>query len=384
MSALKQIFLTGTTGFLGSHLCWALLLEGHHVTALARSSKATSAKDRVADTLGQVAGGTEALAEQLDRLKVVEGDIAAPGLGLDRSELAELEASTDEVWHSAASLSFLDEEREQIFRMNLDGARNIIDLAAGTPGRRLQHVSTAYIAGKRTGIVLESEIDVGQEFKNPYEESKCRAELALEQAHRDGRVVVSVYRPSIVIGTSGSGRATHFHGVYAFIRGLWTAVRRLRRRQGGSGTVELPLRVLGSESTTLNFVPIDYVTDGMVAIAKQPGSAGRTYHLANPQSTENRLWLGIVCDQLGVEGIRFVDEESFTETPMTKLEALLHRQMAFYNQYLRAEPRFDCRGTLEALAGTPIGCPDVTEKFARKMTGWYIDMLNGKKEAETD
>ncbi len=383
MSAPKHVFLTGATGFLGSHICWALLAEGHRVTALARSSKVQSARDRVIETLVGTAGGTEDLDAHLDHLKVLEGDISAPELGLRRPEFEELKAATDEIWHSAASLSFLEEEREQIFQMNLNGALHIIDLAAGTPGRRLQHVSTAYIAGKRPGKVLETEIDVGQEFKNPYEESKCRAELALEQAHREGRIVASVYRPSIVIGSSRSGQATHFHGVYAFIRGLWAAVERLRRRQGGSGIVELPLRVLGSESSTLNFVPIDYVTEGMLAIAKQPTSAGKTYHLANPQSTENRLWLHIVCDQLGVEGVRFVDEEDFAETPMTRMEALFHRQMAFYNQYLRAEPQFDCRQTLEALSGTPVKCPDVTEEFARKMTGWYIDMLNGRKKPET-
>ena len=378
MSAPKRIFLTGATGFLGSHICHALLVEGHQVTALSRSSKTQSASDRVIDTLRMVAGEAEVPSEQLGRLKVLEGDISAPELGLQPAEIEELRAATDEVWHSAASLSFLDEEREQIFRMNLDGARHIIDLAADTTGRRLHHVSTAYIAGNRTGVIRETEIDVGQEFKNPYEESKCQAELALKQAHESGRVVASVYRPSIVIGDSMTGRATHFHGVYAFIRGLWTAVRRLRRKQGGAEIVQLPMRVLGSEASTLNFVPIDYVTHGMLAIARQPSSAGETYHLSNPQATPNRLWLSIVCDQLGVEGIRFVDDASFTENPMTKLEALFHRQMAFYNQYLGAEPRFDCERTVRALTGTKVGCPDVTEQFARKMTGWYIDMLNGK------
>ena len=107
--------------------------------------------------------------------------------------------------------------------------------------------------------------------------------------------MASVYRPSIVIGDSKSGRVTHFHGVYAFIRGLYTALERLRRRMPETGLVNLPLRVLGIENQTLNFVPIDYVVDGMLEISRRDDSAGGTYHLSNPVPTENNFWLPNIC-----------------------------------------------------------------------------------------
>src|SRR5439155_25318576 len=110
---------------------------------------------------------------------------------------------------------------------------------------------TAYIAGNRSDVAMETDIDVGQTFKNAYEESKCQAELIIQNEQLRGALVASVYRPSIVIGDSKSGRATHFHGVYAFIRALWASLERLRRRRPGPGTVHLPLRVLGGESQTL-------------------------------------------------------------------------------------------------------------------------------------
>src|SRR5262249_24887544 len=156
-----------------------------------------------------------------ENLRVFEGDISLPQLGLTDAARAELAASTNEVWHCAASLSFQQEDREEIFRMNVDGTRNVLDLVKDIPGHRLHHVSTAYIAGNRSDLALETEIDVGQTFKNAYEESKCRAELMIADAQSAGDIVASVYRPSIVIGDSRSGRVTHFHGVYAFIRGLW-------------------------------------------------------------------------------------------------------------------------------------------------------------------
>jgi thioester reductase-like protein len=370
MSERKTVFLTGATGFLGSHLATRLLQDDCNVIALARGSRTASAKDRVEEILRDVG------ISHFEKLKVVEGDISLAGLGLDEATRKQIVSNTDEVWHCAASLSFQQEDRAEIFRMNVDGTRNILDLVEQTPSRRLQHVSTAYIAGNRSDLALETEINVGQTFKNAYEESKCQAELLVAEAHRKGFAVASVYRPSIVIGDSKSGRVTHFHGVYAFIRGLWAALERLRRRMPESGFVNLPLRVLGVETQTLNFVPIDYVVDGMAVISRQPQSIGGTYHLVNPSPTENRVWLPNICRVLRAEGIQLVGENSFLKTPMTKLEALFQKQMAFYYQYLQGEPRFDCRRALAALSNTGIECPPVTKEFIDRMAGWYVDFLN--------
>ena len=372
MSERKNIFLTGATGFLGSHLTGRLLQDGHHVRVLARGSKNTSARDRVETVLRDIG------ASRMDNLEVFEGDISLPGLGLNEVATKKIAASADEIWHCAASLSFLPEDRKDIFRMNIGGTRHVLELVERIPARRLQHVSTAYIAGNRSDLALETEINVGQSFKNPYEESKCDAEMLIADAHRHGKAVASVYRPSIVIGDSKSGRATHFHGVYAFIRGLWAALERLRRRMPEGGVVNLPLRVPGAEGTTLNFVPIDYVVDGMVAISQRPDSAGGTYHLANPVPTENRVWLPHICKVLRVEGIQLVSQNSFLKTPTTKLEKIFQKQMAFYYQYLQGEPRFDCRRTLGALKDTGIECPRVTVEFMNKMMGWYVNFLNAQ------
>jgi thioester reductase-like protein len=372
MPQSKNIFITGATGFLGSHLAARLLEDGCHVTALARGSKSASARDRVEEILREIG------VSQFENLRVFEGDISLSDLGLNEPDKRQIVSATDEVWHCAASLSFQQEDREQIFRMNIDGTRHVLDLVKQTPNRRLQHVSTAYIAGNRHGVVLETEINVGQTFKNAYEESKCQAELLIDDEQRKGAIAASVYRPSIVIGDSKSGRVTHFHGVYAFIRALWAALERLRRRMPEPGPVNLPLRVLGTETQTLNFVPIDYVVDGMVAISRQPDSRAMTYHLTNPSPTKNRIWLPHICRLLHVEGIQLVAESSFLKTPMTKLEALFQKQMAFYYQYLQGEPRFDCRRALDALKNTGIECPPVTGEFINRMAGWYVDFLNAK------
>src|SRR5215831_13816269 len=203
MSKPKKIFITGATGFLGSHLAARLLDDGHQVAVLARGSRNLSAEARVKEVLRDV--GTL----RFDRLTVFEGDISAPDLGLSEEAKKRIIASTDEIWHCAASLFFQQEDRSEIFRMNVEGTRHVLELVKQTSTRRLHHVSTAYVAGNRTDIALETDINVGQTFKNAYEESKCQAEMLISAEQAKQTIVASVYRPSIVIGDSRSGRVTH-------------------------------------------------------------------------------------------------------------------------------------------------------------------------------
>jgi len=79
----KNVFLTGATGFIGSHLTARLLQDGYHVKALARRSKTVSARERVETILG--AAG----AARFENLRVLEGDISLPHLGLSDAARAE-------------------------------------------------------------------------------------------------------------------------------------------------------------------------------------------------------------------------------------------------------------------------------------------------------
>jgi thioester reductase-like protein len=375
----RRSLVTGVTGFVGSHLAYRLLENGNHVTALARGNKTTPARDRVTEILGQVAGSEADLRPHLERLEVLEGDIAQARLGLSEESSRNAATKTDDVWHCAASLSFADEERDEIFQMNVEGTRKVLELVQQTPARRLHHVSTAYVAGMKE-VATEAEIQTGQRFRNAYEASKCAAELLVAAAQASGAVTATIYRPSIVIGDSVTGRATHFHGVYAFIRGLFAGALRLRRKTASNGSVHLPVRVLGKTTTTLNFVPIDYVVNGMMRIGSQETSAGGTYHLANPYPTPNDLWLPNICRLLDVTGVELVDQRAFDAIPPTKMESWFQKQMAFYYMYLQGEPRFDCSRTLETLRGTGIECPRVTVEFIERMVGWYVEYLKAGRE----
>src|SRR5512144_171344 len=113
----KHVFLTGVTGFLGSHLASRLLRDGHRVSVIARSAQGASACQRVLAALRD-AGATDTTA-----LDILEGDITLSGMGLNDLALRRLARSVDEVWNSAACLSFLEADRDDIFAMNVGGTR---------------------------------------------------------------------------------------------------------------------------------------------------------------------------------------------------------------------------------------------------------------------
>jgi hypothetical protein len=120
----------------------------------------------------------------------------------------------------------------------------------------------------------------------------------------------------------------------------------------------------------------------MATIGSDERSVGKTYHLTNSEPASNEMWLPHICQIFRVEGLELAGPEVFLQRPMTKLELMFQKQMAFYYMYLQGEPRFDCTQTVEALRGSGIECPRVTPEFIDKMAGWYLNYLNQKTDVQ--
>ncbi|HEV8132898.1 MAG TPA: SDR family oxidoreductase [Acidobacteriota bacterium] len=366
----EKIFLTGATGFLGSHLAWRLIDEGRPLKLLLRSGPRPG-EDRIAEILSKLVDDPARVRQALQQVEITYGDVSLPQFGLRGADYQRLRHSS-EIWHCAASLSFAQEDREETFRTNLAGACNVLRLAEQTPSRRLHFVSTAYIAGTRQDIVREDETFVGQDFKNPYEESKCLAELMIKEFERHRGIDCSIYRPSIVVGSSRDGRITHFHGVYAFVRGIVATLQRLPLTTKLDGLVELPLRIVGIATQTLNMVPVDYVIDAMHSIGRRRESVGKTFHIVNPAPTVNRVWLETLCKTIGITGMKFVARHEFQSTPMNAVEKLFSRKLSYYAMYLSGEPVFDDSNTRNLLRSTGISCPRLDQKLMQAAIRSYL------------
>ncbi|MGA2453480.1 MAG: SDR family oxidoreductase [Solirubrobacteraceae bacterium] len=261
------ILLTGATGFLGMDALTRLIergdgtaRDGERIVVLVRARDDEDARQRLRGVLARLYDEPPAGAA---RVRAVRGDLQEPGLGLSARDRAELIGSVGRIIHCAASISFelpLAQARE----INVRGVERVIELAreivAGGTLRRVVHVSTAYVSGRHAGEFGEADLDVGQEFRNTYERSKHEAERLLRDAED---LPLAIARPSIVVGHSRSGWTSAFNVLYwpmrAFERGLLE---------------EVPAR----EDSIVDFVPVDYVTDGIVALLDDEAATG-TYNL---------------------------------------------------------------------------------------------------------
>ncbi len=259
MPASEHILFTGFPGFIGERLlprllerrpdaAFVCLVQKHFADAAARSRAEIEARHPYAR----------------GRIVIVDGDITRPDLGL--GEAPAVLPSLTAAYHLAAVYD-LAVSRDLGMRVNVEGTRNVLRFLARAPRlQRLHYVSTAYVSGTTTGVFRETDLDVGQRFKNFYEETKFLAEV---EVARSG-LPATIYRPAIVVGDSRTGETGKFDGPYFTLSAM--------ERVPSPG---LFIKV-GWGRNPANLVPVDFIIDALAGLAEAAASGGKTYHLTDP------------------------------------------------------------------------------------------------------
>ena len=158
-SRRETVLITGATGFLGRELVQHLLVRypSLHLVALVRAADDAALAARRSALADGLAPHEEA------RLHAVRGDTTAPQLGLTGHDRDAALERVERVIHCAASIRF-DLPLDRARRENVEGTRSVLDLCRALRARgrsgRLDHVSTAFVAGTRAGLVGEEELFV--------------------------------------------------------------------------------------------------------------------------------------------------------------------------------------------------------------------------------
>ncbi len=353
-----RVLLTGATGFLGREVLVRLLARGHEVLVTTRQRGAeveAEATARLRAMVTEVEPGTP-----LPRLTVAFADVADPQLALSESGRRWLDAPEPvTVVHGAAEVRF-DLPYEEMHRQNVLGTDHVLRLARrlAEGGRlvRFDHVSTAFVAGDRTDLVLEAQRDEGQRPRNAYERSKLAAEARVASARAEG-LPVTVHRPSIIVGDSRTGRASSFKVLYwpmkVYARGRFRTV-------------------FGRPDCTLDVVPVDFVAEALVRLLEEPEAIGRTLHLAaGPGRQATLLELVRLAERrFARRPVRFIDPDVYQRWLRPVLRPLLlllrpdvARRGGVFLPYLRSNPSFDTREASALLAPHGIVPPPVSAYF---------------------
>jgi thioester reductase-like protein len=259
------IFVTGSTGYLGSYLVAGLLREHRDpLNLLVRANTEQEARERLWHSLQLHFDFQEFLDDINSRVRVFRGDLTSERFGLAEDEYGSLVDTTDSIIHCAASLNRKSEK--QCLNVNLRGSLEVIQLARRAHDRnglrRYSHVSTVAVAGQRRNEVVteDKSIDWGRSDYDPYARTKKFCEHMVAQLLPD--VSRTIFRPSIVMGDSRRAETSQFDMVQAFDQLARLPV--------------LPLR----PHDKIDIVPANYVGKAIVAIHQKQQAAHGIYHLS--------------------------------------------------------------------------------------------------------
>jgi thioester reductase-like protein len=262
MDEPRTILVTGFPGFIAGRLVERLAANKVRFYLLVQPAFVQAAIRSVEKISNQSGVGLESFA-------IVEGDITKPDLGIAEEDLATIRDEVTDVFHLAAVYD-LAVAKDLAHAVNVRGTENVNVLVRSLPNlRRYNYISTCYVAGKRTGHILETELEHDAGFRNHYEETKYLAELSVERMKGD--VPLTIYRPSIVVGDSRTGETAKYDGIYSLIHYLRKAPKLLR------------LLNVGNKKVRLNLVPVDFVVEGIAVLANDEAALGKTIALADPR-----------------------------------------------------------------------------------------------------
>ena len=260
------IFVTGSTGYLGSYLVAGLLTRHRDaLNLLVRAKSEQEALERLWESLQLHLPFPEFCAHIHSRVRIFRGDLTGERFGLSDDEYRALVDTTDSILHCAASLNRKSER--QCLNVNLRGSLEVIQLARRTQTRnglrRYSHVSTVAVAGKRHDEVVteDAAIDWSRSDYDPYARTKKFCEHMVNQLLPD--VPRTIFRPAIVMGDSRRAQTSQFDMVQAF-----DVLARFP---------VLPLR----PDDKIDIVPADYVGEAIVGIHQKEQPAHGIYHLSS-------------------------------------------------------------------------------------------------------
>ncbi|GAX37798.1 non-ribosomal peptide synthetase family protein [Nodularia sp. NIES-3585] len=363
----QNIFLTGTTGFIGAFLLQELLQQNSQATVycLVRANSLEAASDRLRQSLEKYEIWHESFGK---RIVPVVGDLSQPLLGLSEAQFTELADRIEVIYHSGAYVNLVY-PYSALRGTNVVGTREILRLAVHTKTIPVHHISTLDVfqssehQGKK--VILETDdILSGKGYLDGYSQSKWVAEK-LVMAARDRGLPVYIYRLGMITGDSKTGGFQPSNMISRMIKGFI--------QMGYAPEWEL----------NMNLTPVDYVVAAIAYLSRQPDSYGDTFHLLSPYVLSlNQLVADLNLLSYPVTSIPFYQWQAKLldmppENALTPMASLFTKKVSNQQQtfiettVLTSSQVFDSRNTQMGLAGTDIICSPINSSVLKNYLSYF-------------
>lgn len=365
----QTIFVTGASGMVGRDLVPYLL---HHSDANLVLLSHHAA-------LGGASGRLSFAATS--RVRVVRGDVRRPELGFASNDRDMIRRSATHILHAAACTRF-DQPLDDIRATNVVGTRHVIDLARRCNRLdQIGYVSTAYVSGRRTGLIREDELGHQAGFVNTYEQSKYEAESLLASLRTN--LPIAVYRLSTIFGDSRTGEVHNMTAPHLAIKIIHHGLASL-----------MP----GLPHYRVDLIPGDFAAATVGRLFLSGFEAGQTYHItANPDKSYSLAELVDAVFETFAElepgwGMRqypkpvFSSPDSFSAFMHTAEQAknpVIHgvlRSMQHFAHQLTCPKVFDRANVKRVIPSYDDDVPDI-RAYCRKVIRYCLETRWGKRAA---
>ena len=245
--------VTGATGFLGSHLAKALAQRGYNVRALVRN---TSKLSRL----------------QGQDIENVEGNL------LDIDSLKKATSGQNIVFHNAGIVNEWG-KRETFYKVNVDGAKNLLEACLASGIKRFVHTSSVTVLGKPCGkSPMDETFPYTERYFEFYTETKILSEKVVLDYYNKEKLPVTVIRPGIIWGPGDT-----------------TILPRLERLTRKGFVFNM-----GKGNNVLCLSYVSNVVEGLILAAESPVAIGQIYHITDDEKITSQTFFTELTKIMGL------------------------------------------------------------------------------------
>jgi len=356
----KHVFLTGGTGFLGAYLLKGLLAKGDvTVHCLVRAEDEEDGLRRLKRNLDYYQLWDDSFAS---RIRIVLGNLDRPRFGFSSEEFDSLANELDVIYHNGAMVNFVY-PYYALKPVNVDSTQDVLRLASSGRLKPVHFISSLSVFMKgelrENGSCYEEANleEVGVPFGG-YGQSKWVAE-GLMRAAADRGVPITIFRPDNILGDRTNGILNTNDMTYSLVRAIF--------KMASVPDVE----IMGG------IVPVDFVSDAILHLSRQPESFGKTFHLSSRKQS-NFVEIFEMISEMGMP----IKQVPFEQWKMDYYDLVkrfpdeaFHAFLPLINQvgeHRLSLPRLDLTNTLTGLEGSSIICPSVDEKLVETYVKYFV------------